>query len=142
MNFTAQTPQPKQPKPAGRNYVSWIIFLLILARPLWGILRSLVPPGISSAQVVMIVTGVVALGVVVVIAARVRDSRPASARLPTTSYAPPQSTLPTMPRPTGGGMSRPPTFEPVITGMVILVGVAVALVIGGGIALILLAASA
>ena len=141
MNFTAQTPQPKQPKPAGRNYVSWIIFLLILARPLWGILRSLVPTGISSAQVLMIVAGVIALGVVVVIAARVRDSRPASSPLPTTSYAPPRSTLPAMPRPTGSAMSRPPTFEPVITGTVILVGFVVALVIGGGIALILLASA-
>ena len=141
MNFTAQTPQPKQPKPAGRNYVSWIIFLLILARPLWGILRSLVPPGISSAQVLMIVAGVLALGVVVVIAARVRDGRPASARLPTTAYAPPQSTRTTLPRPGGGTMSRPPTFEPVITGTVILVGLVVALVIGSGIALILLASA-
>jgi hypothetical protein len=141
MNFTAQTPQPKQPKPAGRNYVSWIIFLLILARPLWGILRSLVPPGISSAQVLMIVAGVIALGVVAVIAARVRDGRPASSRLPTPSYAPPQATRPTMPRPAGGAMSRPPTFEPVITGTVVLVGFVVALVIGGGIALILLASA-
>ncbi len=140
MNFTAQTPQPKQPRKAGRSYVSWIIFLLILARPLWGILRSLVPPGISSAQVLMLVAGVVALGVVMVVAARVRDGRPAASQLPT-SYAPPQSTLPTMPRPTGSAMSRPPTFEPVITGTVVLVGFVVALVIGGGIALILLASA-
>ena len=140
MNFTAQTPQPKQPKRAVRNYVSWIIFLLILARPLWGILRSLVPPGISGEQILMIVAGVVALGAVVVIAARVRDSRPATSQLPT-SYGAPQSTLPKMPRPAGGTMSRPPTFEPVITGTVILVGFVVALVIGGGIALILLASA-
>lgn len=136
MNFTAQTPQPKQPKRASRNYVSWIIFLAILARPLWGILRSFVAPSISGGQILMIVAGVVALTVVIIVAVRVRDSRPTS-QLPT-SYGPPQSTQPMMQRPSAGSMSRPPTFEPVITGTVILVGFVVAIVIASVIALMFL----
>ncbi len=149
MSVTPRTPQPKQPKKEGRSYVSWIIFLLILARPLWGIVRSITPPTINSQQILMIVAGVVALGVVTIIALRARDSRlltsrsltsyeqPRSKSKPPTMYSPPASTLPTQPRQMSSTLPRTPTFEPAITGTVILVGIVLAAAIAGVIALIM-----
>lgn len=149
MTVTPRTPQSKQPKKEGRNYISWIIFLLILARPLWGIVRSITPPTINSQQILMIVAGVVALGVVTVIALRARDSRPPTPRSLTsyeqprsnpkspTLYSPPSSTLPTQPRQMSSTLPRTPTFEPAITGTVVLVGIVLGAAIAGGIALIM-----
>ena len=150
MNITANTPQPKKPpdKKPGRNYLSWIIFLGILVRPVWGILRSIAPPSISSQQIMMIVAGAVVLGVVGIIALRARESRPPSQPtygLPQTGRSiaspytqPPQSrtVLPAPPRSMSNTLPRAPQFEPMISGTVVLVGFVVAALIGGAIYLI------
>jgi hypothetical protein len=56
-------------------------------------------------------------------------------------YTQPRSTLPSSVRPTGSGVPRPPTFEPIITGNVVLVGLVVGTVIAAAIALILVASA-
>lgn len=146
VSMTPRTPQPQQPKKKGTNWVSWIIFLLILARPLWGVIRSIAPPSISSQQILMVVGGVVALGVVLVIAARVRDGslpssqpsiyQPSPSSQPSIYQQPSTPQSPTPYRPPRSTISGAPTFEPIITGTVVLVGIVVAAIIGGVIALI------
>ena len=129
MPITAQSPQSRQPQPKRRINFSWIIFLMILARPIWGIVRSIVPPQIANNDMVAVVVGVLVLGAFVFTVSQLGRSRGGDTRLPTGSQ-------PERPwSPTGMGTPRPatlpsgaPRFEPIITGKVVLAG-AVLLVI-------------
>ena len=123
MNITANTPRPKPPKRERRGIVTWIFFLLILARPLWGILRSTIGAHLSDTQLWILVVGVVALGFVGLLASQAIGNRGADSRLPT-QVAPAQPLEPS--RLPGGAQSRypagPPRFEPIVTGKVVAAG--------------------
>ena len=127
MNITANTPRPKPPKHERRSGLTWIFFLLILARPLWGILRSTIGAQISDTQLWILVVGVVTLGFVGLLVARGVGNRGADARLPT-RVEPAQplnpSQLPQDARP--GYPVGPPRYEPIITGKVVLAGIVLA----------------
>lgn len=143
MNITPQTPRPRPPRNQRGSRLSWLFFLLILARPLWGIVRSLVGPQVTNQQLGLVIGGVVLAGVVVMLITRgasrfgsgdqalsmpnqpVRDFRPQAGRDMTWTAPPPSSY-----------QGQTPHFEPVITGNVVLVGVILAAVIAGGLALI------
>ena len=137
MNITANTPRPKPPKRERRSSLTWIFFLLILARPLWGILRSTIGAQISDTQLWILVVGVVALGFVGLLATRGVGNRGADARLPT-RIEPAQPLNPS--RLPGGVRSSyplgPPRYEPIITGKVALAGfVLAALMVAAGLLL-------
>ena len=123
MNITANTPRPKPPKRERRSVLTWIFFLLILARPLWGILRSTIGAQINDTQLWILVMGVVALGFIGLLVARSVGNRGADARLPT-GVEPVQPLSPS--RLPGGARSSypvgPPRYEPIITGKVALAG--------------------
>lgn len=143
MNITSQTPQPQRPRGQRGNRWSWLFFLLILARPLWGIVRSLVGPQISNQQIALVIGGAVVAGVAVMFITRsasrittreqsqsapiptARTYRPATGRNAT--WTPPQAS---------SYQGQTPRFEPMITGKVVLVGIILAALIGGGIVLI------
>ncbi len=149
MNFTANT-RPRGPKRERGGNLSWLFFLLILARPLWGIVRSLVGPQISNQQIWLMIGGVLVIGAVVALIARNAGGSAEQSRLPTPSATggsslprPATTNRPTIPmewRPgsAAGYPSRPPQFEPVITGKVLLAGLVLALLIGGALALVIL----
>jgi|GEM_PF-7050221 len=149
MNFTANTRPPAPKRERGGN-LSWIFFLLILARPLWGIVRSLVGPQISNQQIWLMIGGVLVVSAVVALIARNAGGRAEQSRLPTPSATggsslpfPPATNRPAMPgewRPgsSSGYPSRPPQFEPMLTGKVLLAGLVLALLIGGALALVIL----
>lgn len=153
MNFTANTPPPPAPKRERGSVWSWLIFLLILARPLWGIVRSLAPSQVSNSQLWLLIGAPIALAVgflVLMSVARARNSS-STARLPIPTAPPqpmrpqqsaqPQSSMrPQQPMQSApwAPVQRPqaPRFEPVITGRLALVGFVLAALIAGAITLI------
>lgn len=144
MPITANTPRPTPPKRQRTSIWSWLIFLLIFARPLYGMLRSIVPFQISSPQLMAIVAGIIVVALASTLVLKTARRQGSDTRLPTAS---PQSSSdrPVMtssrpsnipmrantpqPRIPAGG----PRFEPVITGKVMLVGIITAGVIAVGI---------
>ena len=131
MSITANSSRPKPPRPERRSNLTWIFFLLILARPLWGILRSTVGAHVSNAQLWIIVVGVITLGLVGLLVSRAMDGRSSAPRLPA-GAAPTRPLKPiNIPTPTTSTYpAGPPRFEPIITGKVVLAGFALATLIG------------
>ncbi|HZG69410.1 MAG TPA: hypothetical protein VEZ12_21940, partial [Herpetosiphonaceae bacterium] len=70
MNITSNTPRPQPPRNQRGSRLSWLFFLLILARPLWGIARSLVGPQVTNQQLALLIGGVVLAGIVVTLITR------------------------------------------------------------------------
>ena len=145
MNITSNTPRPQPPRNQRGSRLSWLFFLLILARPLWGIARSLVGPQVTNQQLALLIGGVVLAGIVVTLITRgagrassrgdqslpvpnqpARDFRPQVGRA--TSWNPPRT-------PKAYTMD-PPRFEPVITPKLVRGGCVLATIITGGSALI------
>ena len=124
MSISAQSPQPRQPQQKRGINLSWIVFLLILARPLWGIVRSIVPPQIANNDLIAVVVGVIVLSAFVFAVARLGRGRGGDTRLPTGS----EPSRPAAPTRVGTWEpaalpSKAPQFEPIITGKVALAGV-------------------
>lgn len=150
MNITPQTPQPKPPRNQRGSRWSWL-FLLILARPLWGIIRSAVGPQVSSQQLALVIGGVVLAGVIVMFFTSVatrstsREQAPSMQSSPAPNYRPPAAgpsmpsttpprygTNPSLgkpPLPPSTPFGQAPRFEPIITGKVVLIGAVLAVVI-------------
>ncbi len=133
MPITAQSGPPRQPKQKRGINLPWIFFLLILARPLWGIVRSIVPPQIANNDLLVVVVGVIVLGAFVFTVAQLGRSRGGDTRLPTGSPparpfsstrvgTPQRATLP----------SGAPQFEPIITGKVMLAGAVLLAIFAAG----------
>ena len=123
MSISPNTPRPDPPRQRQSN-LSWIFFLLILARPLWGILRSAIGPQLSNTQLWIIVAGVLSLAALALLAPRALNRDTPVSRLPT--GAPPvhlERPAPVAQRPFPGVSPRAPRFEPIITGKVMLAGV-------------------
>lgn len=134
MSLTANTEPPRKPQPQRGSALSWIFFLLILARPLWGIVRSMVGPQISDSQLWLLVGGALALLAVVLLVRTIAGLRDAPAgRLPPRP-SPPTPSRPNAPVPAPApvaGMPRSPQFEPMFTGKVLLAGILLALAMAG-----------
>ncbi len=132
MNITANTPRPKPPRRERRSPLTWIFFLLILARPVWGILRSTIGPQVSDTQLWIMVVGVVALGFVALLVSRAAGDRRVDPRLPT-PVEPVRPVQPSQIPMSGqsGYPAGPPRFEPIITGKVALAGLMLAAVVVG-----------
>ncbi|CAA9255340.1 MAG: hypothetical protein AVDCRST_MAG26-2073 [uncultured Chloroflexia bacterium] len=123
MPITGQTPQPGKQEPRRSPNLSWIIFLLILARPIWTMVRSIIPPQVANNDIFAVVVGVLVLGVFFFTVARLGRGRNADTRLPTgprqvRSSTTPRASVPRPVLPAGG-----PRFEPIITGKVMFAGV-------------------
>jgi hypothetical protein len=148
MPITTNSSRPTPPKRQRANIWSWLIFLLILARPLYGVLRSVIPAQVSAIQIVAVAAGVIVLGLMfslVLNTARQRASdtwrptpspqstwdRPVMTASRSSNASPPllRSNSPTPRIPAGG-----PRFEPVVTGKVIVAGIITAGVIAAAIA--------
>jgi hypothetical protein len=143
MQITSQTPQPRPPRGQRGSRLSWLFFLLILARPLWGIIRSLVGPQVTNTQLALVIGGVVLAGVVVMLitrgaaAASSRDRTLPIPGQPAPSFRPPADRGTTwMPPRTRPYQSQAPRFEPIITANVVLVGIIMAVLITATLALI------
>jgi hypothetical protein len=146
MNITPQTPRPQPPRNQRGSRLSWLFFLLILARPLWGIIRSLVGPQVTNQQIWLVLGGVVLAGVVVMLITRGAsrfgsgDQSLSMPNQPVRDYRPPtgrgRDMTWTAPRP-GSYQGQTPRFEPMITGKVVLVGLILAVVLIAGLAIIM-----
>lgn len=142
MNITPQTPRPRPPRNQRGSRLSWLFFLLILARPLWGIIRSLVGPQVTNQQLALAIGGVVLAGIVVMLITRGAsrfgsgDQTLSMPSQPVRDFRPPTGRNVTWTAPRPGYQGQAPRFEPVITSQVVLVGMVLGAVIAGGLALI------
>ena len=131
MQIISNTPRSRPPRGQQQSKLTWIFFVLILARPLWGILRTMVGPQIGDAQLWMLVGGGLGVALIAILLVRGRGSRPPVTQQP---GMPAPMSLPT-PRtytaPSRTGMPSAPRFEPMITGKAFFAGLCVvALAIG------------
>lgn len=139
MSISPNAPRPDPPPRQPKGNLSWIFFLLILARPLWGILRSAVGPQLSNTQLWIVVIGVLALAALVLLAPRALNRGPSVTRLPTSAPSVPPRRPPALPQhPALDASLRPPHYEPIITGKVMLAGVLLLGMMGLGFVLLLL----
>ena len=144
MPITANSPQPTGPKRKRANIWSWLIFLLILARPLYAIATSIVPVQFNSLPIGPIVGGVVVLGLVVALVVNTARRRSNDTWLPTPASPPVQTNQRTMssqpamkmPKPSNPSLpssrsnlprstipSGAPRYEPMVTGKAVLAGI-------------------
>ena len=141
MSITANSPQPKPPRRGQQSILSWVVFLLIFARPLWGILRSIIGPEVSDTQIWIMVAGITGLGIMVLFLSRAMRSGPANTSLPPRMEVPRpvqpmQRVEPPVPAadaqrrapPIQDYPLQPPRFEPIITGKVVVAGIVLAMV--------------
>lgn len=128
-------------KKSGGSLVGWLVFLLVFGRPLYGLVRSVTNGRISDQQLLIITGGVVALIAVGVIVQRVNRMRASGTSTLSTPYLPPSNpatSLRQLNTKNDPSLPATPTFEPIITGKVVLAGIVLALLlIGGGLALLL-----
>lgn len=140
MPLTPNSPRTEPPRRERKSNLSWLFFLLVLARPLWGILRSTIGAGLSDTELWLVVGAVLGLAALVLLAPRARASWAQDKRL-STAPGPSRPNMPAlaMRLPAGQPALRPPRYEPIITANVVAAGLALLGVIGGVLFLLWLA---
>ena len=141
MPITANSRQPKPPRRTQQSILSWIFFLLIFARPFWGILRSMIGPEVSDTPIWIMVAGITGLGIRVLFLLRAMRGGPANTSLPPRMELPrpvqpmqrveplgPSADAQRRAPPIRDYPLQPPRFEPIITGKVVVAGIVLAMV--------------
>ncbi len=128
--------EPKQPqKKTGTLGCGWLLPLLIFGQPIISLVRRALAGRVDDQQLLIIGAGVVALLVMVVIVRRVNEARSNNTTSLPTPYQPPTTNPPpfTQSRVQPGQplVPRPPQFEPIITGKVVLAGLVLAMLFAG-----------
>lgn len=137
-------PQPPRRRSSGPG-LGWIFPLLVFGPVLYNTIRRATAGILTDQQLLIVGGGLVGLVVLGIIAQRVNRIRAGSSSSLPTSYTPPPSVggssslpsayasqmSPTRTQPGQSYVPRPPKFEPIITGKVLLAGLVVALVLGG-----------
>ncbi len=123
MPITAQTPPPRKQQPRRSPNLSWIIFALILARPVWAMVRSVIPPQVASNDVFAVGVGVLVLAAFFFTVARLGRGRGTDTRLPTGPQPDRALSIPRAAAPRPFVQAGGPRFEPIITGKVVFAGV-------------------
>ena len=131
MSITANSPQPRPPKTGRGSALSWIFFLLVLARPVWSLLRSMVAPQIGTQTLAIILIGVVALAIVGVVVARSVGGDTTGPMLPGAGQVPRALPAAQLPR-ARVHRAAPLKFEPMITRKVVVAWIALAGLFGAG----------
>ena len=123
------------------SVVGWLLPVIIFGPTLYRMARGAVAGRVTDQQLLIVGAGAVALALVVLIASRVSRARSTPARLPTGYPSTPPPVMlagPIQTTASEGYTPRPLRYEPMVTSKVVLAGVAVAAMIGGFVALLVL----
>ena len=139
--------EPQRPgRRSGGSWFGWLLPLIIFGPTLYRFVRSATAGRVTNQQLLIGLGGVLVLAAMVWVARRVSGTRDRNVtRLPTGSPSSMGQSVrleaPRLPSSTlgPGGVPQAPRFEPLVTGKVFMVGVILALLIGGvGLALFVL----